>query len=58
MEVLCISETLVSNYKITWRHNSEDRNANLHCRENLNSQMYDLFIRKLSNNAVSTVETI
>jgi hypothetical protein len=35
MEAICPSETLVSTYKTIRRHNSEDQNANYHCRENL-----------------------
>jgi hypothetical protein len=35
METVCSSETLVSTYESTWRHNPEEQHQHLHRRENL-----------------------
>jgi hypothetical protein len=39
METVCISETLVTEYESTWRHNPE-QHRHLHRRENLNLTVY------------------
>jgi hypothetical protein len=37
------SETLASTYKSTQRHNPEDQNRHLHCRENFKSHIQKAF---------------
>jgi len=39
MEAACPSETLVSYHIITWRHNTEDYDLNIHRRENFKSRI-------------------
>jgi hypothetical protein len=40
MKVIRSSETLVTTYKTTLRHNPEDHSLHLHCRENLRSYIH------------------
>jgi hypothetical protein len=35
MEAIGFSEAFITTYKAPWRHNPEDQNLYLHCRENL-----------------------
>jgi hypothetical protein len=43
METVCFSETLMSIYESTRRHDPEKEHRHLHCRENLKSLIATLF---------------